>query len=294
MLDPESEQIREVYALFGLTMYLAQTLERGLAMLLAVFGEGNLMTAWDYDARLAENFQSTFGVLVTKLAEQAGSGNVKLTDRLAKAVDDRNDLAHHYFWDRAVQFCSSDGRAQMITELHQMRHRFESLDEKLTELTQECAKRRGLSVEVLEAHTAAHMEELLAGVMEPPNPQRVPNPVEIVAAYEWRVDSTVKSKLILASKDGRYLILGEKGLCYGPQNISAHELVVKAHFEKALPAKVNPRPKTSAPWNFSIPLANGYMLRARPDEVNGKSMVRFGLQQQKKSPVATGLLPKSK
>ncbi|MGA2001610.1 MAG: hypothetical protein ABSG52_16625 [Terriglobales bacterium] len=279
MLDPESEQIREVYALFGLAMYLAQNLERGLAMLLAVFGEAKLMTAWDYDARLAENFQSTFGALVTKFAELAGSEHVKLTDQLAKAVDDRNDLAHHYFWGRAIKFCSSDGGDKMITELHQMRHEFESLDEELTELTRECVKRRGLSAEVLEACTAAHMEELRTGVMEPYNPERVPNPIEIVAAYEWRVESTVKSKLVLASKDGRYLILGEKGLCYGPRNISAQELVVKAHFERALPAKVNPRPKTSAPWNLAIPLANGHILRARPEEIDGKPMVRFGLHR---------------
>lgn len=279
MLDPESEQIREVYALFGLAMYLAQNLERGLAMLLAVFGETKLMTTWDYDARLAENFKSTFGALVTKFAALADSEHVKLTDQLAKALDDRNDLAHRYFWDRAMQFCSSDGRAHMITELHRMRNRFESLDDELAELARECVKRRGLSAEVLEAYTTAQVAELLAGAVEPHDPEYVPNPIEIVAAYEWRMDSTVKSKLVLASKDGRHLILGEKGLCYGPQNIAAQDLVVKTHFEKALPATVNPRPKKAARWNFAVPLANGYILRARLDEMHGNPIVRFGLHR---------------
>src|ERR1700677_85023 len=99
MLDPESEQIREVYAFFGLAMYLAQNLERALAMLLAVLGEAKPMTAWDYDARLAENFQSTFGALVTRFVELAGSDHVTLSTQLEKAVVDRNDLAHHYFWE---------------------------------------------------------------------------------------------------------------------------------------------------------------------------------------------------
>jgi hypothetical protein len=58
MSDSESWQIRKVYAFFGLAMYLAQCLERGLAMLLAVFGEAELMTVWDYDARLAESLGS--------------------------------------------------------------------------------------------------------------------------------------------------------------------------------------------------------------------------------------------
>ena len=110
MLDPESEQIREVYALFGLALYLAQCLERELAMLLAVFVEAELMTVWDYDARFAESFQFTFGSLVTKFTEVAGSEHPRLTGQLAKAVDDRNDLAHHYFWDRAVRFSSTEGR----------------------------------------------------------------------------------------------------------------------------------------------------------------------------------------
>jgi hypothetical protein len=37
--DPESDQIRDVYAYFGLAMYMAQNLERGLAMLLALEGQ---------------------------------------------------------------------------------------------------------------------------------------------------------------------------------------------------------------------------------------------------------------
>ena len=279
MLNTESEQIREVYTLFGLAMYFAQCLERGLAMLLAVFGEAELMTVWDYDARLAENFQSTFGALVTKFAKLVDTEHPRLTDQLAKAVDDRNYLTHHYFWDNVARFCSREGRAQMIKELHRMRRQFESVDEEVDELTREYTKRMGISAEALETSTADHMQELLTGVMKPHDPQRVPNPVEIVGAYEWRVDGTIKSKLVLAAQDGRYLVLGEKGLCYGPHDISAQELVVKAHFEKALPASVNPRPKTSALWNFAFPLANGYILRARPDEINGKPLVRFRLQK---------------
>ena len=61
MLDPESEQIREVYAFFGLAIYNAQSLERELAMVLAASGTTERFTAWDYDDTLAGNFDSTFG-----------------------------------------------------------------------------------------------------------------------------------------------------------------------------------------------------------------------------------------
>jgi len=279
MLDPESEQIRELYALYGLAMNVAQNLERELAMLLAVFDSAGLMTAWDYDARLAENFDSTFGTLATRFQDLSKLQYEELNARLSKAVGDRNDLAHHYFWDRAVQFNSSNGRAQMIAELDAMRERFEALDEELTALARECAGRRGMSAEALKANKAACIAELLSGSKDKYDPKLAPNPVEIIAVYESRYDRGSKYPLVFASRDGRYLILGEKGLCYGPQNISLEELVVKEPFEKALPAEVNPRPKKSAPWNFAITLANGYILRVRQENVDGQARIRFGLRK---------------
>jgi hypothetical protein len=65
-LEAEAEQIREVYAYFGLAMYEVQNLERQLTMLLAILRKTEMSTAWDYDARLADGFQSTFGKLVTE------------------------------------------------------------------------------------------------------------------------------------------------------------------------------------------------------------------------------------
>jgi hypothetical protein len=279
MLDADSEQIREVYAFFGLAMNKAQNLEEGLAMFIAVFGDSKLMTAWDYDARFAESFESTFGTLVTKFAELSRPNHEELNEQLKKAADDRNFLAHHYFWDRTVQFCSFEGRAQMIEELLRMGNRFESLDKELRQLARGIAQQRGLKREDLQARIAAHKEELLSGAAKPYRPERVPNPIEIVGAYEWRVDGTIKSKLVLTSEDGKYLVLGERGLCYGPQNIPAKELVVKVHFSMALPVAVNPRPKKSAPWNYAIIFGKGYILRVQPGEVDSKSVCRFGLHK---------------
>jgi hypothetical protein len=256
-------------------------------MLLASSGDAERTTAWDYDARLAENFGLTFGELVTKFRKQCGTGSSPLADGLDEAVDKRNDLAHRYFWDRAERFGSASGRDHMIAELHRLGHLFESLDTELEALTQAQARRRGLSAEVLEEQTRNHLERVLAGVEHFHSPSLPPNPLEIVAAYEWRGGGTAKCGLVFASRDSKFLILGEKGICYGPQNIPLHELVRKAEFDAALPALVNPRPKKAAPWNFAIQLRNGYILRARPDIVEGKAVVRFGLR--KVGPMATQL-----
>lgn len=47
-MDPESEQIREVYARYGLAMFQAQCLERALAMTLAIL-DSERLTSWDYE-----------------------------------------------------------------------------------------------------------------------------------------------------------------------------------------------------------------------------------------------------
>jgi hypothetical protein len=273
MLDAESEQIRDVYAMYGLAMYHAQCLERGLAMAIAVLNSERL-TTWDYDARLAENFESTFGQLVVRLEKMTGDKHRQLVAALSSAVEDRNKLTHNYFWEKAVAFSSVEGRNEMLHELATIGDRFISLDGELSELTAGF-----VNEEVMQTH----LEKLLSGAESPHDPKRVQNPTTLVAAYEWRVDDTenVKRKLVLASEDGKYLLLGEKRLCFGPESIPAGELFVKGNFTNALPAKVNPRPRKAREWNYAIPLANGYELRVRLDEVNGVSVCRFGLHRIK-------------
>src|ERR1700722_262168 len=282
MADSKSQQIRDVYAHFGHAMYQAQNVEQSLAILLAVSFASNPMTAWDYDARVAANFQATFKELVTRFAATpCGSGHQQLLKHLEKAAKDRNELAHHYFWHKASQFFTSAGRAAMIEELSNMGSLFESLDVRLSELARETVAKNGLTKQMLDAITETEIAELQSGVGEPYSPERVPKTIEIVSAYEWRTGTTVHCALVFASSEGKYLILGEYGLCFGPQNIPPKELTAKKDFGPALPASVDPRPKTSVPWNYGITLANGYLLRARPAKVNGRVICHFGLRKAK-------------
>jgi len=280
LLDAESEQIREVYAYFGLAMYLAQNLERELAMLLAILSKTEMSTAWDYDARLAHSFDSTFGRLVTQFGEIAAREYAELHAQLEMAVESRNDLAHHYFWDRAVLFSSRTGRDGMLEGLRTLVNTFESLDRTLTRLARNVAAQKGLPEEKLRIHVQNTFKALQSGNAKVYRPERVPNPVEITGAYEWRAGGVVKSGLILKSSGGQYLIVGEKGLCYGPQNIPRDELIVRAEFQNALPAFVNPRPKSSPPWTFAFSLANGYILNIRADLQNDSQICRFALNRK--------------
>ena len=275
MLDPESEQIREVYAQFGLAIYSAQCLERELAMFLAASGTSERFTAWDYDDRLAGNFESTFGALVTFL-RVSHFVDESLLSELEKAVDERNELIHRYFWNRAVEFNSTEGRTRMIGELEGLTAHFDFLDRELTKLVHDLMAEKGVTEDVLRKH----LDALLIGGAMPHDPRRLRDPVTITAACEWRVCDSVESAILFASDAGN-LVLGERGLCFGPQGIPAEHLKVKTEFAKALPATVDPKPKKASSWNYVIQLANNYELRVRPDERDGKQVVRFGLRSRK-------------
>jgi hypothetical protein len=279
VLDPQSEQIREVYALYGLAMYQAQCLERQLAMLVAIWNPTVRFTAWDFDDRLAQNFESTFGILVTMFSEKSSTAEKPLLIKLENAVVKRNDLAHCYFWNRAVELNSTGGRGEMIQELNALINLFGSLDAEVTELTRNLMEEKGVAQDVVRKE----LEKLLSGVEAPYDPKRLRNPVQITAAYEWRIGEEVKCGIIFHSDAGN-LLLGEKGLCFGPQQIPTEQLKPRAEFAKALPATVKPKPKKAGSWTYMIPLANSYELRVRPDELNGKPVVRFWLRRKASRP----------
>jgi hypothetical protein len=275
MLDPESEQIREVYAQFGLAIYSAQCLERELAMLLAASGTPEYFTAWDYDDRLAGNFDATFGGLVKGFAETAGPSEQPLVAELEKALGDRNELVHGYFWNRSVEFASTGGRTQMLEELAALVKSFDSLDAKVSALVNDLMQKRGVSEDIVQAQ----FEKMISGMSAPHDPKRLQKSVVISAACEWKVGETVKCGILFISDAGN-LVLGEKGLCRGPQDIPPEHLKAKTEFDKALPAAVNPKPKKADHWTYVIPLAKGFDLRVRPAEMNGRRVIRFGLRRR--------------
>jgi hypothetical protein len=150
-LDPESDQIREVYARYGLAMYQAQCVERQLAILLASeYGPGpRKITRSQYDQLLQSHFERTLGGLLHHL-EKAISLPSDFEKTLRIALEKRNWLAHRYFWERAGHFVSGKGRSKMILELQEAIDYFENLDTKLTEISDAWARSHNITSKDLE------------------------------------------------------------------------------------------------------------------------------------------------
>jgi hypothetical protein len=135
-LDDEDYQVREVYAQFGLTVYKAQVLEKGIVNV-TTFGEAVAMGERDpdrfavlYDSLWDANFQLTLGPLLKKFRRVVDDDH-KLAAELSAALKTRNRLAHTFFWEHAEDMMSFAGREAMLSELLLNLGQFHALDERV-------------------------------------------------------------------------------------------------------------------------------------------------------------------
>jgi hypothetical protein len=150
--DEDGTDVKTTYAHFGLTYYQACVLEHQVVNMLAF---SKLLEA-EAEARKLLNdpwdqhFKETLGRLVNRFTQQADDD--QLVDDLAEAVRLRNHLAHGFWRERAEDFCSDAGRADMIAFLEQARDLFVKVDERLTELAEAQRERAGITKELIEQH----------------------------------------------------------------------------------------------------------------------------------------------
>lgn len=150
-IDSESSQIKEVYTQFGLVMYQVQCFERTLAILLITAYAPDLqkITRSQYEELLGRYFQRTLGNLINQLREFVTISR-QLETTLSRALQKRNWLVHHYFWERAITFMREDGRESMIEELRGIAQFFEDIDSKLTTIVEEWARKQGITEEAIQ------------------------------------------------------------------------------------------------------------------------------------------------
>lgn len=163
-LDPESTQVRDVYAHYGLAMYWAQCLEQSIFQHLLFFDHfpkavASYTTAenWalDFDKYEARELGQTMGKLVRRLRD-AGQPTAPIEQLLNETLKGRNWLAHGYFADRAIEFTMQDGRERMIAELEALRELFRTCADQLDTVTLPVARSLGLTDEKL-AHVEAEL-----------------------------------------------------------------------------------------------------------------------------------------
>ena len=167
-MDTESDDIKEVYARFGLALYCAQVLEHGIVNALVVVDLipsrrhlARSKAEWEaaVDAFMGLHFEHTMGKLMYDL-RSVSRIPTDLDDLLKRALRKRNWLAHEFFRERATEFLTSTGRDQMLTEVHECRDLFKAADEALEKVVKPLRSAAGITDEILEREYQAMLANL--------------------------------------------------------------------------------------------------------------------------------------
>ena len=160
-MDYDDEQTRDVYAHYGLAMYLAQTLEHAIvnALVILRLPEKEKFTRQDINEFLEGRFQITLGALLKHLKSEI-SFPPDLESVLVEALYRRNYLAHHYFRERAETFVTRNGSTQMLQELQCDQRLFEKADEQLGKAMKPLRLIHGVTDSAYEAEYKAMCQKL--------------------------------------------------------------------------------------------------------------------------------------
>lgn len=131
------QQVREVYARFGLAAYCGQCVERQIGLMLATMYGNRFFSLKpdDRDSAFEAEFAKTLGKMANDLSERLDLPSA-FEGRLRHAVNRRNWLMHAYFWDRSVTFTNVAGREDMIVELQELVDFFSGFDDELKQIHQ--------------------------------------------------------------------------------------------------------------------------------------------------------------
>ncbi|XQU09822.1 hypothetical protein P4544_09245 [Halomonas sp. LY9] len=158
--SPENSSEKEVYAFFGLASYTAQSLEKGLVTLAFSYSlsKRTILSEDAWGDLFSQVNRKTFGALL-KLVKSETSIDQSMVSELDNCLSKRNWLAHDYFYDRAAEFCSEEGRVQMLSELSELIRNFDLCDQFITGVSQHIWQQHGIT----EADIDAAMATLVVG-----------------------------------------------------------------------------------------------------------------------------------
>ena len=133
--EPDNDLARDIYAHFGLCMYIAQVFETALINILTVLenAKSDKPTEENFDRLYKHHETLTFGNLMNALSGH----NFVPKDLMQEARDlktERDHLAHRFFRDHTLDMVTVAGCNHIIEVLTDRRERFSALDKKISEL----------------------------------------------------------------------------------------------------------------------------------------------------------------
>jgi hypothetical protein len=276
--EPTLDDVKEVYARFGLTYYLAEVLYRGLCNLYcsSQLPPTGPVTRLRVDEHLRTAFEMTLGQLLPRLQPILPR---PLVERLSVALDRRNFIAHNFWYERIHLIATANGIDAMLTELSRDSELFQELDRAVEEVAWPLHARIGLTPELL----LTAFNDIKSGKAEslaPLHLQRMPRKQETMVNVFNVPTASGHIVLIFQTDDGLLWQLCDAGLGWSPYNQIDPSWPMAQKFASIPPARINPRPPASAPWTFEIPFSARATLVVFPGKHAGQVLYRLRIQGQ--------------
>ena len=153
----KSEHCKDVYAHYGLAMYLAQCVEQSIFQMIMMFDffPKNVPKKLPFESWVAEfdGFDSlmskkTMGQVIGKL-KTLNVLNENAENMLQESLKRRNELAHRFFVDHGLSFVSELGREKMIRELQEHQKHFEKMEDSLVPIVKSVMDKYGFTEDML-------------------------------------------------------------------------------------------------------------------------------------------------
>ena len=174
MQNTAEEEVKEIFAYFGRAFYEAGVLETGLAMALLwsdflakvqsdyraggkTFNRSEYEAA--FDAFLDQQHRQVMGVLIRRVTESTVLSD-ELKAKIQEANRRRNFLTHHFWRERAVDFSTPIGRAQLIVELNEEAEFFAGVVDELDLAMVQVRENVGIDEAALQRHVTEFMTKV--------------------------------------------------------------------------------------------------------------------------------------
>ena len=270
--EPSGDQVRDVYASFGLAYYFSEVLHRQLCHIVAMVGlpAKHLVTRPRIEERLERAYTLTLGDVITELRDHVPAS---LKKELEEAKEARNYLAHRFWFEQIHLTATVEGIGELITMLDKHGRQYVDAGEKAHAWFQGLRPDLDIPGEVLEAA----MQRVLAGTDDPlivgdkamgPVKRTYRGKRQLVRV--WSVPRPNETgTLIFEFGDGTFGQLCDVGFVQtgydSPDDTWTEQRLIKVF----LPATVALRPDVEQPWTFSLRLRRGAVFWVRPGEREG-------------------------
>jgi hypothetical protein len=276
-METYEELLKEVFAQFGDAYYHSEVLHKELCnyYALTTFDKKEDATLPRIEERFVVSFSMTLGQIVEKTKELFPSD---LKQRLEEAVEKRNYLAHHFWYERSPKLYSGQGLIELRQELLNITDIFSELDKAIIEYSEPKRKTMGVTDELLQVS----LNKLIAG--EPDEPfitkRLIKKHEHIVKAWNVKLENDLAT-LIFETEDGCLWQLCDIGLGWTKFDKPTVDWIINENIQKYLPNIIDPRPTIIMPWNYEFNFGNGVVFCVKRG--NREKSYSWGIKKKTKS-----------